>query len=546
MAENLIPERNDSEGEADENPDMYDDDSRGNHVDHRIIKGPPFDCLTKICPQPPSIIDMEQISTKNCSFMIKPFKYDHTRPDRRPIPIHKENGYRDAWDDFHVRMPCSPSYVYKNGQPKWYTIRKLLLQLKEKCHQHAATVNDLKHTIEACAERRYNMASLEYLINEVYSNNERTQFMSIVLPHICSLAIHVDVICSRSPPLLRVGSNRSVTMSQYQAASLLACAFFCLFPYRSEPKRKKEYEHFQCPNFNTLYLRGGREKVEKLRCILHYFQRITMKEPNGVITFRRYSKANQDIPKWSRSERGIVPTHLTTAKKIEDIDCVLQVDFANKYIGGGVLNSGCVQEEIRFTICPEMLVSMLVCEVIDDNECIFLVGCERYSSYRGYSRTFQYAGDYIDEKPKDNWGRKWCHLVAIDAIYFRKRSTQYHMKYIKRELTKAYVGFYIRNQTHHCAFPIATGNWGCGAFNGDRQLKAIIQLIAASETIRPLIYAAYGDKNLIESFSVVFDYLIDQRATVRDLYHYLKRYCEAHSRLTLFEYIRQTPVHKLR
>jgi poly(ADP-ribose) glycohydrolase len=72
---------------------------------------------------------------------------------------------------------------------------------------------------------------------------------------------------------------------------------------------------------------------------------------------------------------------------------------------------------------------------------------------------------------RDNWGRKWCHLVAIDAIYYRDPTIQYQMKYIKRELSKAYIGFYSHGQSQSTSFPIATGNWGCGAFNGDRQLK---------------------------------------------------------------------------
>ena len=29
---------------------------------------------------------------------------------------------------------------------------------------------------------------------------------------------------------------------------------------------------------------------------------------------------------------------------------MIQADFANKFLGGGVLNEGCVQEEIRFLI----------------------------------------------------------------------------------------------------------------------------------------------------------------------------------------------------
>lgn len=42
---------------------------------------------------------------------------------------------------------------------------------------------------------------------------------------------------------------------------------------------------------------------------------------------------------------------------------MLQVDFANKRVGGGVLGRGSVQEEIRFVICPELIVSRLLTEV---------------------------------------------------------------------------------------------------------------------------------------------------------------------------------------
>lgn len=31
---------------------------------------------------------------------------------------------------------------------------------------------------------------------------------------------------------------------------------------------------------------------------------------------------------------------------------MLQADFANKFLGGGVFGRGAVQEEIRFLICP--------------------------------------------------------------------------------------------------------------------------------------------------------------------------------------------------
>ena len=75
---------------------------------------------------------------------------------------------------------------------------------------------------------------------------------------------------------------------------------------------------------------------------------------------------------------------------------------------------------------------------------------------------------------RDNWGRKWSYLVAIDAICYRDRFEQYNMKAVKRELIKAFAGFHTRGRSTSHAFPVATGNWGCGAFNGDRQLKGIL------------------------------------------------------------------------
>jgi len=48
--------------------------------------------------------------------------------------------------------------------------------------------------------------------------------------------------------------------------------------------------------------------------------------PNGVITIRRRALPNQFTPKWSESRKGLAPMHLTTAKRIEDINCVLQVN----------------------------------------------------------------------------------------------------------------------------------------------------------------------------------------------------------------------------
>ena len=39
-----------------------------------------------------------------------------------------------------------------------------------------------------------------------------------------------------------------------------------------------------------------------------------------------------------------------------------------------VFTQGCVQEEIRFLICPELILSRLFCERLDSNECLIVAG----------------------------------------------------------------------------------------------------------------------------------------------------------------------------
>lgn len=51
-----------------------------------------------------------------------------------------------------------------------------------------------------------------------------------------------------------------------------------------------------------------------------------------------------------------------------------QVDFAAKVVGGGVLDSGLVQEEILFLLHPELIVSRLFTQELADNECLIVKG----------------------------------------------------------------------------------------------------------------------------------------------------------------------------
>lgn len=247
--------------------------------------------------------------------------------------------------------------------------------------------------------------------------------------------------------------------------------------------------------------------------------------PNGVLTFTRRSLTEKELPNWEECNipLGITPLHITSSGTIEDQgQGLLQVDFANKFLGGGVLGSGCVQEEIRFVICPELIISKLFTEALKPCEALLMIGCEQFSKYTGYASNFTWDGNFIDNTPFDDSRRRQCHIVAIDALYFVQSSHQYREELMLRELNKAYVGFIHPLDTP--APGVASGNWGCGAFGGEASLKALIQLMACTITKRPLVYFTFGNRELRDSIHNMHTYFIENNIKVKQLWKYLKEF----------------------
>ncbi len=44
---------------------------------------------------------------------------------------------------------------------------------------------------------------------------------------------------------------------------------------------------------------------------------------------------------------------------------------------------------------------------------------------RGYGHTFEWAGDHVDNTPRDSWGRRKTMIVAMDAIHFKSTQDQF-------------------------------------------------------------------------------------------------------------------------
>lgn len=75
---------------------------------------------------------------------------------------------------------------------------------------------------------------------------------------------------------------------------------------------------------------------------------------------------------------------------------------------------------------------------------------------------------------------KFNILQCIDAHNYQNRGSiftevQFTQAEVIHEMTKAFVGFNVPG--NEC---ISTGRWGCGVFQGDWQLKLLVQMIAAS------------------------------------------------------------------
>eukprot|EP00457_Paulinella_chromatophora_P003846 gb/GEZN01003854.1/.p1 GENE.gb/GEZN01003854.1/~~gb/GEZN01003854.1/.p1 ORF type:complete len:687 (+),score=76.50 gb/GEZN01003854.1/:231-2063(+) len=387
------------------------------------------------------------------------------------------------------------------------------------------------------------LVSLERCWQVMQAEQVLPHFLSTTLPYVCRLAMELFVCGGKRPnhTLLKAGQPRTLRISRTDVACYIALAALCIaLPQRNLMADFSLYRVYSSDN------KGLDPQVAKIRCLFNYLERCrrgvaTEGSSFGVeeVVLTRTKSRGYTLEELEKLPMVLCPVDVLQDVKLEEVNQGegAHVDFANKHIGGGSLGNGAVQEEIAFYVHPELLVSMLFVEDLEDLEALLISGYEQFNAYRGYAQSFEWAADFVEKKEVGK-KRKNC-MICIDAVNFSAhRRGQYEVRQVLRDLNKAAAGF-------DDAPPgwIATGAWGCGVFGGDPQLKFCLQWLAASASppspavfassasastatvSRTLKYCAYQANDTMQGLEAVVT-LFGGQISVGELFEAVSYYCQ--------------------
>ena len=185
----------------------------------------------------------------------------------------------------------------------------------------------------------------------------------------------------------------------------------------------------------------------------------------------------------------------------------MKVNSGSTFPGGTCLSFGHDKEEILFSIYPELICCRLIYQRLLHNDVLKVTGFERFSSYKLTNDGFEFQENYIDKNIESN------SIVMMDPlILIGKEKSQWKKIKIDREIHKSYIAF-EGNQLK----TISTENWGVKV-KGDKELKAVIQVISAVLTDQKLIFHLYNDSTFEKKLTSFCDFLIKKQIPIGQLY----------------------------
>ncbi len=116
---------------------------------------------------------------------------------------------------------------------------------------------------------------------------------------------------------------------------------------------------------------------------------------------------------------------------------------------------------------------------------------------------------------------QYVYVKLLICIFREQKAVQFQQRLIDRELHKAHVAF---NEDKARVLPVATGNWGCGAFHGNKELKFLIQWMAASHQGRLMVYHTIGSMRQSQYIEELSAFLCLKNVTVGELYKSISQF----------------------
>jgi len=349
-------------------------------------------------------------------------------------------------------------------------------------------------------------ASIESFTTFIRSSTPTTDwcFYSDLLPHLVKWATDTNI--SRDLFLLEARSEVSNTLTPTEVRYILANAFFLnLHNLRMTFSLQKRV--IGALDFTSLYKerRNIDIAVERILCQFSYFVQAINQPQKRTIQFERHSI--QNAPRW-REDQTLIDISLIRVHTgpMESSPARTFVDFANKEIHNTEVSS-MTQEEILFSSCPECFVSLLFTEQLLVDEVMTIRGVRRYSRYSGFMDEFKFEGFNESEEVMD--------IILMDA---NNRGAQFSVPILDRDLNKAWKGFSQATQT------ISTGHWGCGTCGGDKTLKFLQQVCAASLTKKQLDYSTFDCEETKNNFERLLVEIHASRLTVAQVVNMMTKF----------------------
>jgi len=199
------------------------------------------------------------------------------------------------------------------------------------------------------------------------------------------------------------------------------------------------------------------------------------------ITFKTYRCDKFVVSKMDQKVNWVMPEISPGFYSKKDM-CI--VDFANSQLGGGFLTYGCAQEEVIVLERPDMCFT-LAKRYGDDNpveikgnEVMIIDGAEKYVHMKFWGRV---PDDWDEQSKFYAQPLPAQEIIAMDCI--KATFSQYSRGDLLWLLRKAFTAFSsVKSDV------ITTGNWGCGAFDNNRNVIFCVQTIAAGMANKKLVY----------------------------------------------------------